>query len=438
MPTACGTVLASLVIVLSANYQLCSAGLLLDDLQLLSLISPDVAGDEAPTTHNLARSALVLAMEAQFDGRHSFEIELDKETHVSKSSVAQNCTPTVLHATKDGKDFKPGVNNPKLGYGVALELLSCAFSNMGLLMEKRALVEEEKRLGNVVDVKSYKIPLWWAGFLVFVVGQVISGFALAFVTVVVIAPLGSFSLVFNLFTSYYYAKEPTSVLQIVSSLIIVTGCVLTTAFAPWRKADNSMDCFRYYLGHADFHLLSAVLIGTVALVILISRTYVLPAQKQTSDQAQWLPSARLSRWLYPVASGLTAVWSINVGAVLMRFMGEAFSGERILDTWEFWVVLAIYVCLIVGWQTQMNACMIVLKAAYVIPINFAFLTMTTLPLSGVLHGTLDDWHPDSVALVLYLGGLSMNIIGMAGLLASSDEDSPAKGVNEESDTAPLN
>lgn len=438
MPTACGTVVASFLIVLSASLQLCSAGLLLDDLQLLSLISPDIAGDGVQTTHNLARSALDLAMEAQFDGRHSFEIELDKETHVSKTSVAQNCTPTILHATKDGKDFKPGETNPKLGYGVALELLSCVFSNMGLLMEKRALVAEEKRLGNVADVKSYKIPLWWAGFLVFVVGQVISGFALAFVTVVVIAPLGSFSLVFNLFTSYYYAKEPTSVLQIISSLIIVTGCVLTTAFAPWRKADNSMDCFRYYLGHADFHLLSAVLIGTVVLVLLISRTYVLPAQKKTSDQAQWLRSARLSRWLYPVASGLTAVWTINVGAVLMRFMGEAFSGEHILDTWEFWVVLAIYVCLVVGWQTQMNACMIVLKAAYVIPINFAFLTMTTLPLSGALHGTLNDWHPDSVALVLYLGGLSMNVIGMAGLLASSNEDAPAKGVNEESDTAPLN
>lgn len=363
----------------------------------------------------------------------ALDVQLSKTdpnlNETSNTSMAETCTPTTLHATHSGQ------SNPKLGYGVALELLSCVFSNMGLLMEKKALTLEEKRLGNAADVKSYKLPLWWAGFLVFVIGQVISGFALAFVTVVVIAPLGSFSLIVNLFTSYYYAKESTSALQIISSLTIVAGCVLTTAFAPWRKAESSMDCFRYYMGLADFHLFSAIIVGILTSVLLISRFCVVPAQKLTSDQAQWLPSARLSRWLYPVASGLTAVWTINVGAVLMRFMGEAFSGKHILDTWEFWVVLAIYLCLIVGWQRQMNDCMIVLNAAYVIPINFGFLTMTTLPLSGTLHGTLSDWHPDSVALVMYLGGLTANILGMAGLLASSKDDTTSK--SDESDTAKL-
>lgn len=234
-----------LLLVASASHQLCGGE---NFENLLDHLLPDITGARMPTKN--APSALDSALDVQLS-------KTDPNVNeTSNTSMAETCTPTTLHATHSGQ------SNPKLGYGVALELLSCVFSNMGLLMEKKALTLEEKRLGNAADVKSYKLPLWWAGFLVFVIGQVISGFALAFVTVVVIAPLGSFSLIVNLFTSYYYAKESTSALQIISSLTIVAGCVLTTAFrtmAQGRKLNGLLSVlhgpgrFPPLLGHHRGH-----------------------------------------------------------------------------------------------------------------------------------------------------------------------------------------
>jgi drug/metabolite transporter (DMT)-like permease len=345
----------------------------------------------------------------------------------ANATLAEQCVPQRLHVQNE---VESNSGNKLLWLGVVLELCSCVFSNFGLLMEKRALLKEEERVGNAADVASYKLPMWWAGFVVFAIGQVISGVAMTFTTVVVIAPLGSFALVVNIFSSYLYAKEPSSALQVCSSLLIVAGCALTTIFAPWHKASNSLECFRVYMASGDFHLVAAILLSAAAVLILAGRALVVPSQSRTPDQTQWSQPARLGRWLYPIAAGMTAVWTINVGAVLMRLLAAAFGGSaEIMKSFEIYTVVVVYLCLIIAWQRLMNDCMIVLNAAFVVPINFALFTMLTLPLSGSLHGTLSNWHPEPLALTMYVLGTVLSIVGMCGLL----ESEPATKSKQERD-----
>jgi hypothetical protein len=165
-------------------------------------------------------------------------------------------------------------------------------------------------------------------------------------------------------------------------------------------------------------MVAGILLGVFVPVLLISRALVLPSQKATSDQNEWRASARIGKWLYPVAAGLISVWTINIGSALMRLFGEALGGHapEVMGSYEIYVVLVVYLCAIVLWQNLMNACMLVLEAAFVIPIHFALFTMLTLPLSGSLHNTLSDWHPEPGPLTAYLVGTAMNIAGMFGLL----------------------
>jgi hypothetical protein len=237
-------------------------------------------------------------------------------------------------------------------------------------------------------------------------------------SVVVVTPLGSFTVIVNLFTSYFLVGEKCGILQVLFSLLIVAGCVLTTVFAPWVKASSSLECFRVYVGNSSFHMVAGILLGVFVPVLLISRALVLPSQKATSDQNEWRASARIGKWLYPVAAGLISVWTINIGSALMRLFGEALGGHapEVMGSYEIYVVLVVYLCAIVLWQNLMNACMLVLEAAFVIPIHFALFTMLTLPLSGSLHNTLSDWHPEPGPLTAYLVGTAMNIAGMFGLL----------------------
>jgi len=327
------------------------------------------------------------------------------------STEADKCRPETIDMSAAHESKIPAL-------GVSIEILSCVFSNVGLVTEKMALLKEEKRLGNAADVQSFKLPMWWLGFVSFATGQILSGVALTLMSVVVVTPLGSFTVIVNLFTSYFVMHEKSGILQVLCSLLIVIGCVMTTVFAPWVKASSSLECFRVYVGNPDFHMVAGILLGTFVPVLLISRALVLPSQNTTSDQTKWPTTARVGKWMYPVAAGLISVWTVNVGSSLMRLLSEAMGGHaaEVMESYEIYVVLAVYLCAIVLWQNLMNACMIVLDACFVIPIHFALFTMLTLPLSGSLHNTLSDWHPEPAPLAAYLVGMTLNVAGMFGLL----------------------
>lgn len=343
----------------------------------------------------------------------------------SPSAPEESCVPETIQKGDLTANFK---HVPALG--VLTELTSCVFSNVGLITEKNALLKEEERLGSAEQVRSYKLPMWWVGFMTFVLGQILSGVALTLMSVVVVTPLGSFTVIVNIFTSYFFGGERTSAMQIVFSLCITAGCVLTTLFAPWSKASDTLECFRVYMQSTDLHIVAAVL-GTAFFVFLgISRSLVMPAQNQTPNRAVWPKSAKIARWLYPVCAGLVSVWTINIGAALIRLFSQAIKGKiYVMESYEIYVVAIVYVLAIMLWQNMMNASMFVLDAAYVVPIHFALFTMMTLPVSGSLHGTLANWNPDPTALAMYLSGCSLNVVGMLGLLLVGSKMRP-KDLNE--------
>lgn len=398
--------------------------------------------------HLLAASSLVLlllfiptqALPTLDFPTNNGDLELTEHSPTSTNSptsTEEYCRPDTIDVSEAHQSRVPAL-------GVGVELLSCVFSNVGLVIEKMALLKEEKRLGNAAEVQSFKLPMFWLGFGSFVVGQILSGVALSLMSVVVVTPLGSFAVIANLFTSYFLAGEKSGVLQVLLSLLIVTGCILTTTFAPWEKAHDSLDCFREYVGNQSFHTVAAILLCTWVPVLIISRALVLPSQRVTSDQSQWPAHAKIGKWLYPVAAGLISVWTINIGCVLMRLLSQAMGGHasEVMESFEIYVVFVVYLGCITLWQNLMNACMIVLEAAFVIPIHFALFTMLTLPLSGSLHGTLANWHPEPGPLAAYLIGLFLNVAGMFGLLlvgSRMNADSPAdlKVTTEDPDTSLL-
>jgi len=383
--------------------------------------------------------------------------ELDVQTDLAPAAVSDSVASPMalktgelnivehLHSTKkaagviaddDGTVcIKPATGRPALFetddwrpivLGVLIELCSCVGSNLGLVLEKQALMAEQERLGTA-DISATKLPLWWLGFVIFAAAQVVSGIALTMISVVITAPLGSFSLVVNVFSSTLYLKEHLSTTTLVSSLAIVLGCVLTTIFAPWSKASSSLECFRVYVSTTDFHIVAAILLSALAVVFGAGRLLVLSSQRRTTDQSEWPRSARIGRFFYPIAAGMTAVWTINSGAALMRVWGFSFQHTEVYKSFEIYVLLVLYVFLCVFWQRQINESMIVLNASVVIPINFALFTMLTFPVSGALHGSLDNWHPDAFTWSTYCFGTACAILGMCGLMAEegSGENRPA-------------
>lgn len=363
-----------------------------------------------------------------------------KGGEMSSSSPATGeltCTPEIRHPLREGLD-KPAENMP-LGFSIGI--VSAVLSNTGLLTQKLALRSALQQLGSADLVRSYKLWRWWVGFLLFVIGQIVGGFSVAFISVVIMAPFGAINLVVNVFNSYFYLSEPTGVLQIVSSLVLVSGCVVTTIFAPWTKASSTLECFREYVTNKHFHSVAAILLGLFVFVLLCSRLLVLPAQRKIFDQSEWPRSARIGRFLYPVAAGSAAVWTFNVGTALMRLVGEAVekkepSGEVIMLSGEVYGLAAFYLLLIVLWQRLMNESMLVLEASYVIPINFGFLTMLSLPFSGALHGTLETWNPDATELAMYFSGIALCLCGMIGLLLSAEARQPSKQQEFSKDAGP--
>ena len=132
-----------------------------EDLETSARATSDVTKGQVP--RGSTRSATPWA-DSELDDDITANIHKSAD---SSATASASCVPEKLNAAgskHDGKS-KPCV------LGVVLELLSCVGSNVGLVIEKQALMAEQNRLGKA-DVSATKLPLWWLGFAIFAVAQV--------------------------------------------------------------------------------------------------------------------------------------------------------------------------------------------------------------------------------------------------------------------------
>ena len=115
-------------------------------------------------------------------------------------------------------------------FGVVMAIVACFISNLGVNLQKKAHLnllgksEQERRGYN-------KQATWKLGLLLIALGSIADFVALGFAPQSLVAPLGSFTLVSNVFLAPLLLKEKVFARSIIATAIIVLGSTISVSFA---------------------------------------------------------------------------------------------------------------------------------------------------------------------------------------------------------------
>ncbi|CAN6446977.1 unnamed protein product [Victoria cruziana] len=147
--------------------------------------------------------------------------------------------------------------------GLVLALSSSFFIGASFIVKKKGL----KRAGaNGLRAGSggfsYLLePLWWAGMIAMIVGEVANFAAYAFAPAILVTPLGALSIIVSSVLAHFVLKERLQTFGILGCLLCVVGSVTIVLHAPQEKEIESVRQVWYLATEPGFIIYTLVVIG---------------------------------------------------------------------------------------------------------------------------------------------------------------------------------
>ncbi|KAF3796005.1 putative magnesium transporter [Nymphaea thermarum] len=147
--------------------------------------------------------------------------------------------------------------------GLLLALSSSFFIGASFIVKKKGL----KRAG-ASGLRagsggfSYLVePLWWAGMIAMIIGEVANFAAYAFAPAILVTPLGALSIIVSSVLAHFVLKERLQTFGIVGCLLCVVGSVTIVLHAPQEKEIESVKQVWYLATEPGFIIYTLVVIG---------------------------------------------------------------------------------------------------------------------------------------------------------------------------------
>lgn len=131
--------------------------------------------------------------------------------------------------------------------GLALAVTSTLGIGASFVITKKGLNAAAERHGFEGDGFAYlKNPVWWAGILTMVVGEICNFSAYAFAPAILVTPLGALSVLIGAVLGSYFLGEKLGILGRVGCAICLVGSVVIVLHAPPDKELENIDELLHY------------------------------------------------------------------------------------------------------------------------------------------------------------------------------------------------
>ncbi|KAF9044540.1 hypothetical protein BDZ89DRAFT_1059016 [Hymenopellis radicata] len=169
--------------------------------------------------------------------------------------------------------------------GIVIGLLASFVQSLGLTIQRKSHVLNQ-RLPDHAQKAETRRPLWLLGFAIFISSNILGSFVqIASLPVVILAPLGAVSLLWNAFFARLLLGDVFSPWMILGTLLIAGGAVLIAVFGivtePTRSLEDLLELFRRPAFIAYFSVLGAFVV--VSLVITHIAEYSMHRRIKTSN-----------------------------------------------------------------------------------------------------------------------------------------------------------
>lgn len=284
--------------------------------------------------------------------------------------------------------------------GLALAVTGTLAIGTSFVITKKGLMDAEERHGFEGDGFSYlKTPLWWAGILSLVVGEIANFAAYAFAPAILVTPLGALSVLIGAVLGSYFLKEALGTLGKLGCAICLLGSVIIVLHAPPDKEINTIDDILRYALKPGF-LIFCVLVAVFAVVMIY---------KVAPKYGKKNPLVFLS-----ICStvGSVSVMSVKAIGIAVKL---TFDGKNQFTYASTYVFIILTVVCILTQMNYFNKALSQFPSAIVNPLYYVTFTTATLCASFILYGgfnTVDAVNTISLLcgfLVIFTGVYLLNI-----------------------------
>ncbi|XP_006487424.1 probable magnesium transporter NIPA6 isoform X2 [Citrus sinensis] len=154
--------------------------------------------------------------------------------------------------------------------GLILAVASSAFIGSSFILKKKGL-KRAGASGTRAGVGGYTYllePLWWAGMVTMIVGEVANFVAYVYAPAVLVTPLGALSIIISAVLAHFMLKERLQKMGILGCITCIVGSVVIVIHAPQEHTPNSVQEIWALATQPDFLIYVAATVSVVLALVL--------------------------------------------------------------------------------------------------------------------------------------------------------------------------
>lgn len=263
--------------------------------------------------------------------------------------------------------------------GLSLALSSSLFIGASFIVKKKGL----KRAGasNVrAGMGGYSYlhePLWWAGMITMIFGEVANFAAYAFAPAILVTPLGALSIIVSAVLAHVILKEKLHILGILGCILCVVGSTSIVLHAPHEREIVSVKDVWTLATEPAFLLYSA---SVIALVLVLIFHFV--SRYGNTHVIVYIGICSLM--------GSLSVMSVKALGIALKL---TFRGTNQLEYPETWVFAMVVITCVLTQMNYLNKALDTFNTAIVSPIYYVMFTSLTILASVIMFKDWDRQNP---------------------------------------------
>ncbi|XP_046372460.1 NIPA-like protein 2 isoform X1 [Haliotis rufescens] len=260
-------------------------------------------------------------------------------------------------------------------------------------------------------------PLWWLGLILMGLGEVGNFTAYGFAPASLVAPLGTTTVVANLFLAAVFLKEKIRPEHLFGCALAIIGAFLLVTFSSRKEKVLSGDEIVAALTQISF--LVYIVIELVAIIVLLVLLYRFQMKLVV---------------IYLLITSITASFTVISAKAVSSMLNLSVGGTSQFAQPIFYIMLVVMVATAVVQVKYLNQAMKNFDSTVVVPTNFVFFTVSAI-VAGIIFYK-EFWGMNALEICMFLFGCILCFIGVYFVTVKRPEPDKDKVLAPPSQVAP--
>ncbi|KAL5542677.1 hypothetical protein UlMin_010387 [Ulmus minor] len=271
-------------------------------------------------------------------------------------------------------------------HGLVLAVSSSIFIGSSFIIKKKGLIKAGNtgiRAGSG-GFSYLQEPLWWAGMIAMVVGEIANFAAYAYAPAILVTPLGALSIIFSAVLAHFILAEKLHIFGMLGCVLCMVGSTSIVLHAPQERTITSVKQVWHFATEPGFIVYTCIILVVAGVLIF-----------------RFVPRYGKSHMLVYVGicslMGSLTVMSVKALGIAVKLTFEGSNQFTYYETWIFTVVVIVCCLLQINY---LNKALDTFNTAVISPVYYVMFTTFTILASMIMFKDWDNQNESQIATQL--------------------------------------